>query len=94
VKLNNYNHKTVHSNINQRQAADLEKRASDKHLKTNTSIEPTPSIIKTHLVTPHMLNFNKIEIPKQKKRRRKKKNVIEIYWLVSRLSLSSSSILP
>ena len=67
MKLNNYNHKTVNSTIYQRQAADLENRASDKHIKINTSMEPTPSISKSHLVTPHMLNFNEIKVPKQKK---------------------------
>ena len=47
-------------------SADLENRARDKQIKINTSMEPTPSISKPDLVTPYMLNFNEIKIPKQK----------------------------
>jgi hypothetical protein len=67
VKLNIYNPKTVNSIICQRQAADLENRASNKHIKINTNMETTPSISKPHILTPHMLNLNKIKIPKHKK---------------------------
>jgi hypothetical protein len=72
VKLNNYNHKTVNITIYQQQAADHENRASDRDLKINTSMEPSPTISKPHLATLHMLNFNKIKNSKTEKEKRNK----------------------
>jgi hypothetical protein len=94
VKLSNYNHKTVNSTIYQRQAADLENRASDKHLKINTSMEPTPSISKPHLVTSHMLSFNEIKIPKTEKYEKpiKKNLCIDCDYQISKCHSSSENI--